>query len=408
MSNTANLQLPLISDAQALKHITHNQAIQDLDALVQLSVLDRDLATPPASPAEGDRYLVASGATGPWATQDLKIAAWQNAAWVFFVPIQGWRVWISDEKKLLAWSGSAWTGAAQLTDLLGINATPDLTNRLSVASGASIFNHEGAGHQLKINKNTPADTAGLLLQSGFSGRAELALAGDDKFHLKVSPDGIVWNETLIIDNVTGKVSVKLNSDYAGYLDVSEIAVPADPGANIARLYARDVGGVTKLAMRDSLGAETVLGSGGSGAGFRGVLVSLGANQTIPNGLNTPISWALQSYDTDSAWALSPNPTRFTVPAGVSKIRLTASFLWYSNSAGQRIIQLNKNGALITEYSTYGQDSPNSGGHYAQPAIGPAISVIGGDYFEFVVYQTSGVNLDVIAHSGTWAAMEIIA
>jgi hypothetical protein len=40
------------------------------------------------------------------------------------------------------------------TPELGINATADPTNRLSVSAPATLLNHEGAGHQLKINKAT--------------------------------------------------------------------------------------------------------------------------------------------------------------------------------------------------------------------------------------------------------------
>ena len=47
MDQTPNLELPFIMAAQAQKHITHNEALRILDALVQLSVVARDLATPP-------------------------------------------------------------------------------------------------------------------------------------------------------------------------------------------------------------------------------------------------------------------------------------------------------------------------------------------------------------------------
>ncbi len=43
MEQSANLQLPYIMPSQAQKHVTHNEAIRTLDALVQLAVLDRDL-----------------------------------------------------------------------------------------------------------------------------------------------------------------------------------------------------------------------------------------------------------------------------------------------------------------------------------------------------------------------------
>jgi len=77
---TANLLLPFIQAAQAQKHITHNEALRLLDGLTQISVLDRNLATPPGSPAEGARYIVDSGATGLWAGWDGDVAFYACAA----------------------------------------------------------------------------------------------------------------------------------------------------------------------------------------------------------------------------------------------------------------------------------------------------------------------------------------
>ena len=212
MSNSANLGLPFIEAAQAQKHVTHNEAIRGLDVLVQLSVIDRDLNVPPASPLDGDRYLVANGASGNWLGQDTNIAGWQDGNWAFYTPKAGWLCWVDDEDSLISWDGTAWVdalaamGAISNLDTLGINATPDLTNRLTVSSPAVLLNHEGAGHQLKINKNTATDTASLLFQTGTSGRAEMGLAGDDDYHFKVSSDGVNWSEAIVIDRTTGGVT----------------------------------------------------------------------------------------------------------------------------------------------------------------------------------------------------------
>jgi hypothetical protein len=50
-----------------------------------------------------------------------------------------------------------------------------------------------------------------------------------------------------------------------YIDLAEISPPSSPGADVGRLYAKDVAGVTKLAFRDHAGTETVLGSGSGGS-----------------------------------------------------------------------------------------------------------------------------------------------
>lgn len=211
MDTTPNLALPYLMAAQAQKHVTHNEAIRMLDALVQPAVLDRHLASPPASPAEGDRYIVAAAATGAWAGHEGAIAAFQDGAWAVFAPRQGWTAWIADEAVLVAWDGAAWItagggGSVNPTPLVGVNATADATNRLSVAAPATLLNHEGDGHQLKINKAAAADTASLLYQTAFSGRAEMGLAGDDNFHVKVSPDGTTWYEAMLASRTSGNVA----------------------------------------------------------------------------------------------------------------------------------------------------------------------------------------------------------
>lgn len=109
MSTTPNLGLPYLEAGQAQKHVTHNEALRALDALVQLAVLDRDLAAPPASPAEGGRWIVKSGASGAWAGRDNQIAAWQDSAWQFRAPAVGWVAYVVDEEILAAWDGAAWS-----------------------------------------------------------------------------------------------------------------------------------------------------------------------------------------------------------------------------------------------------------------------------------------------------------
>jgi Protein of unknown function (DUF2793) len=221
METTPNLALPYLYAAQAQKHVTHNEALRALDAVAQIGVLDRHLATPPASPSEGARWIVAAGATGAWAGQAAKIAAWQDGAWGFYAPHEGWIAWVADEDILIAFDGASWvpassgSGSPNPTPLVGVNATADTTNRLSVTSPAILLNHEGAGHQAKINKNAATDTASFLFQTGFSGRAEMGTTGDDDFHFKVSADGATWKDALQINRATGVVTMPFTSGGGG-------------------------------------------------------------------------------------------------------------------------------------------------------------------------------------------------
>lgn len=113
MSDTTNLRLPLLEAAQAQKHVTVNEALMRLDALVALSVIDRGRTSPPTAPADGDRHIVASGATGAWTGQDGAVAAWQDGAWAFLAPRTGWRAHVAGEGRVVWWTGAAWSPALQ-------------------------------------------------------------------------------------------------------------------------------------------------------------------------------------------------------------------------------------------------------------------------------------------------------
>ncbi len=207
--STPNLTLPLLAAAQAQKHVTHNEALEILDAVVQLTVQAFDATTPPTSPSEGQVWALGASPTGAWAGQGNKLAAYYNGGWIFVTPRAGWRATLGTEIRV--WSGSAWVAPSfselQNLPLVGINTTADTTNRLVVSSPAVLFTHNGAGHQLKINKATITDTASVLFQTGFSGRAEFGLAGTDDWSVKVSPDGTTWYDVLTADRNTGAVTL---------------------------------------------------------------------------------------------------------------------------------------------------------------------------------------------------------
>jgi hypothetical protein len=202
---TPNLDMPYILPSQAQKHVTHNEALQRLDALTQL-VIEARLAAPPASVANGTCFEVAAAPTGDWSGKAGKLALMQDGAWIFITPRAGWRAVFLADRRLRMHDGSAFQlyDAVAGIDRLGINAAADTANRLAVSSDATLFSHVGRGHQLKINKKAADQTASLLFQDNFSGRAELGLAGSDAFTLKVSADGSTWLDALKTDG-SGRV-----------------------------------------------------------------------------------------------------------------------------------------------------------------------------------------------------------
>jgi len=191
---------------QAQKHVTHNEALQVLDALVQASALDRTRTSPPATPNEGDRYIVAVSATGDWAGQDATLAVYANGGWMFHMPNVGWKTYVEAEGVEVIFDGTGWAiqGLPQF-DTLGLNAQADSVNRLAISAPATLLTHEGAGHQLKVNKATITDTNSLLFQTNWAGRAEMGCTGNDDFSIKVSEDGSTFHEGLVVKSATGAV-----------------------------------------------------------------------------------------------------------------------------------------------------------------------------------------------------------
>jgi hypothetical protein len=196
---TTNLELPYIMSSQAQKHITHNEALNRLDAVVQL-VIQSGADNPPETPDEGECHAVLSAPTGAWTGKAGRVAFYQDGAWIFIVPRTGWIAWFANAARQKIWTGSSWDNLSDAGEAtfakLGINATADTTNRLSINADASLFSHDGHGHQIKVNKAAAGDTGSLLYQTGFSGRAEMGLAGSDDFEVKVSADGASWNTAM--------------------------------------------------------------------------------------------------------------------------------------------------------------------------------------------------------------------
>ena len=83
--------------------------LKRLGAVVGLSVIDRDLTSPPASPANGDRYLIPVGATGVWSGKTGQIAVRIANSWEYHIPKSGWLCFIEDEEVLSAYKLSGWS-----------------------------------------------------------------------------------------------------------------------------------------------------------------------------------------------------------------------------------------------------------------------------------------------------------
>lgn len=287
MTVTPRLLLPLLAAGQAQKHVTHNDALVRLDALIHLVVDSRTQAAPPPSPTELSAYIVPPGGSGAFAGRADQLALFEDGGWTFLTPRVGWQAWIADEAEHHLWTGTEWRRASPLSSLgaekWGVNATADDTNRLAVSAEASLFNHAGGDHRLKINKANAGATASVLFQNDWSGRAEFGLSGDEDFRVKVSPDGSAWHDALAIDRASGSV-----------------ALPGSPWAAGQNLL---INGDMQINQRGFAGGALAAGAYGfdrwkAGAGGTSLSVS-GFTVTLASGAIVqpvePGAWGLASF-----------------------------------------------------------------------------------------------------------------
>lgn len=109
---TPNLALPFIMPSQAQKHVTHNEAIELLDMIVQLTLEESNAVTPLPSPSEGQAWALSAAPTGDWAGQAGMIATWRGGGWLFVTPKEGWMAWVKDDAELQVYTGSTWATLA--------------------------------------------------------------------------------------------------------------------------------------------------------------------------------------------------------------------------------------------------------------------------------------------------------
>jgi hypothetical protein len=85
----------------------HNDALNRLEQLAQITVVDRTTTSAPAAPAQGTAYIVASAATGDWSTRVDQVAAYYSG-WAYLNPREGWKAYDQGANRSLVFDGSIW------------------------------------------------------------------------------------------------------------------------------------------------------------------------------------------------------------------------------------------------------------------------------------------------------------
>lgn len=109
-STTARFALPLLFQGQAQKEFYVNEAHTLLDALMHPVIEGAD-AAPPASPQEGQCWLVSGAASGAWIGREGMLAVYAESSWLFVAPVQGMRVFDKSAGQSKTFDGD-WNAAA--------------------------------------------------------------------------------------------------------------------------------------------------------------------------------------------------------------------------------------------------------------------------------------------------------
>lgn len=141
-SVTPRYSLPLLFPGQAQKEFYLNEAHSLLDALIHTGV-EGVASAPPASPNDGDLWLIATSAQDDWAGMDHHLALYQGNAWRFMAPKPGMRIfdkglgqfWLYDTQ----WSSAGFSQEPQGGANIDAEARNAITGLIQVLRSAGIL-----------------------------------------------------------------------------------------------------------------------------------------------------------------------------------------------------------------------------------------------------------------------------
>lgn len=180
-------------------------------------------------------------------------------------------------------------------------------------------------------------------------------------------------------NVTHAVNTKMLGDVSG--------VPPEDGQVLIfnAALGRYVPGTIAVTTQSAAGVNKP---------FRGAMAILAADKTYTPSAGIEVAWDGIEYDTDGLWSAG-QPSRLTIPNGVSKVRLHAlldpSNAFYSTE-NSYYLRIFKNGGMFRGTGVLvGRSGYNDAGLSVSSAVVP---VVAGDYFtvQFLTSQTGSMIL----------------
>jgi hypothetical protein len=296
---SARLALPYLAAGQMQKHVTLNEALTRLDALVQATAVSRTVAVQPAAPADGDLHVLPAGAEGAaWSAFGAgELARAEAGVWTVVDAPEGALVFIADAGEFVVRRDGGWMRLGEVLrelgplDRLGVGTDADAGNPFAAKLNKALWTAREAASggdgdlRLTLNKETASDVLSLLFQSGYGGRAELGLVGDDDLVLNVSSDGGAWRNAFSVDRATGRVTF---SQGAGRRETTMLA---SDGVWTPPAWARTVEVIAVAG--GGGGGSGAFGSsgdryGGGGGGAGGIARAIWPADRVAEGLTVTI------------------------------------------------------------------------------------------------------------------------
>ncbi len=134
--SSPKLGFEFVAANQSQKHVTVNEALLVLDVVSHVSVVNMTTTSPPASPAIGDAYIVASGASGAWTGFSGDLVFWDGVSWVHVSSSAGFKIVDSSTGRQWIHDGAAFRLLASAPS--GIGFGMHSVEQVLICSGASV------------------------------------------------------------------------------------------------------------------------------------------------------------------------------------------------------------------------------------------------------------------------------
>jgi hypothetical protein len=220
---TERFGFPYIAADQAQKHVTHNAALDMLDATLGGIVASATTTIAPGSPVEGEAYIVPAGASGFGAAAAGDIAIWSGGAWAVSPPFFGRRTLALDTGIRYVFAGSfGWREGDTAGLLSGATLGLAIREATLTLTGASVT------------------ATGLLparaIVLGVAAKTTVAITGASSYNVGDAGDGARYG---------GSLGIALGSNNIGV--VGPFATYAAGDVIVARNGSNFTGGQVRLA-----------------------------------------------------------------------------------------------------------------------------------------------------------------